>query len=77
MQLPLFPHLSLGNTMNSTPSTPEYTLTLNDQDLQIIMKGLEDQAFKFSAPLVNKIAAQLNAQSQSSAPAAEVEHQTV
>ena len=65
---------SLGNIMTSpSPITiPVYTLTLNDQDLQIIMKGLEEQPFKFAAHLVNKISGQLSAQLAPAPPAPEV-----
>lgn len=50
--------------MNSTQITqaPEYTLTLNDQDLQVLAQALENIAFKFASPIFNKINEQLKSQ---------------
>jgi hypothetical protein len=55
-------------TSPQASQVPEYSLTLNDQDLQVIMQALENLAFKLAAPLVNKIAAQLNTQTTSTVP---------
>lgn len=52
-----------------------YTLTLNDADLQVIQQALDNVIFKYAAPLVNKISAQLQAQTQTPvAPVAPVVH---
>jgi len=38
---------------------PEHTIKLTDQDLQILAQALDNIAFKFAAPLFNKISSQL------------------
>lgn len=41
---------------------PEHVIRLTDQDLQIVAQALDNIAFKFAAPLINKISAQLAAE---------------
>lgn len=51
-----------GLALASTAQAANWTLTLSDAELQVVATALQDQPYKVSAPLLNKIQSEIATQ---------------